>query len=210
MNCDYHPGMGAIAKCDICGKNLCSICHVKLEDKSYCRPCVIEAMSKKPVEEQKVEAAAPEKAPETPAIQKEAPAPATPAIEEQAKPEAPEKIQEPVQAPVPVPAKMPAVQQAPEAAKPPVRVKEPLLSLILSILIPGLGQIYNGHIKKGIIFIVLYLLVIGGSVPILWGSVGACCCFPLIFAIIIVAYSAYEAYITADKMNKGEKIPDWF
>ena len=33
------------------------------------------------------------------------------------------------------------------------QVKNPLLALILSAILPGLGQIYNSHIAKGLFFI---------------------------------------------------------
>jgi TM2 domain-containing membrane protein YozV len=54
--------------------------------------------------------------------------------------------------------------------------KNPALATILSFFFSGLGQIYNGEIGKGIVFIVLYgisiglmLIVIGFvTTPILW------------------------------------------
>jgi TM2 domain-containing membrane protein YozV len=36
-------------------------------------------------------------------------------------------------------------------------VRNPLLAGILSLLIPGLGQIYNGRIVTGLIWLVLFL-----------------------------------------------------
>jgi len=60
-------------------------------------------------------------------------------------------------------------------------VREPLLAGILSLLIPGLGQIYNGRILIGI----LWLILTGVS----WiGTVGF-----LGFAVhLIAAYCAYS------------------
>lgn len=54
--------------------------------------------------------------------------------------------------------------------------KNPAIATILSFFFAGLGQIYNGEIGKGIVFIVLYgisfalmLIVIGFiTTPILW------------------------------------------
>jgi len=54
--------------------------------------------------------------------------------------------------------------------------KNPTTATILSFFIMGLGQIYNGQIGKGIIFIVLYIIsialvfIIVGFIttPILW------------------------------------------
>ena len=39
---------------------------------------------------------------------------------------------------------------------PPVFYKNPGLAAVLSFFYMGLGQIYNGQISKGIIFIVVY------------------------------------------------------
>ena len=72
--------------------------------------------------------------------------------------------------------------------------KSPFLALILSLLLPGLGQIYNGQVMKGIAFLlalavsaVLKFLLIGFVlVPIVW-----------IWAMV-------DAYQTADKINRGE------
>ena len=54
--------------------------------------------------------------------------------------------------------------------------KNPAIATVLSFLFAGLGQIYNGEIGKGILFIVLYgfslmlMIVVIGFVttPILW------------------------------------------
>jgi len=60
--------------------------------------------------------------------------------------------------------------------QPPKFYKNPTVAVILSFFIAGLGQIYNGEIKKGITFMVLYgisialmAVVIGFiTTPILW------------------------------------------
>jgi len=36
-----------------------------------------------------------------------------------------------------------------------------ILAAILSFLIPGLGQAYAGDMKKGIIFFIVFLIIIG-------------------------------------------------
>lgn len=62
------------------------------------------------------------------------------------------------------------------STQPPKFYKNPTTATILSFLICGLGQIYNGQIGKGVIFIVLYaisialMFVIVGFIttPILW------------------------------------------
>ncbi len=37
-------------------------------------------------------------------------------------------------------------------------MRNPLLAAILSVIVVGLGQIYNGQIGKGIVFIILQLI----------------------------------------------------
>jgi len=39
------------------------------------------------------------------------------------------------------------------------QVKNPLLALILSAILPGLGQIYNSHIGKGLFFIGFNMII---------------------------------------------------
>ena len=59
---------------------------------------------------------------------------------------------------------------------PPVFYKNPAISVILSFFFMGLGQIYNGEIGKGILFIISYVIscllmfVLIGFIttPILW------------------------------------------
>ena len=76
------------------------------------------------------------------------------------------------------------------------KIKEPILSLVLSLLLPGLGQIYNGEVKKGIIFIILDIVFIALAFII----IGAFLYF------ILWVYGMYDAYTTAEKINKGEFI----
>jgi TM2 domain-containing membrane protein YozV len=62
------------------------------------------------------------------------------------------------------------------STKPPKFYKNPTTATILSFFVMGLGQIYNGQIGKGIIFIILYVIswllmfVLIGFIttPILW------------------------------------------
>ena len=54
--------------------------------------------------------------------------------------------------------------------------KNPSVATVLSFLFMGLGQIYNGEIGKGVLFIILYLISVGLmfifigfiTTPILW------------------------------------------
>ncbi|MCK5233334.1 MAG: zinc ribbon domain-containing protein [Candidatus Aenigmarchaeota archaeon] len=70
-------------------------------------------------------------------------------------------------------------------------VKSSGLAAVLSFIIPGLGQIYNGQIGKGLLF-----LVLGGLFGLLsFILIG----IPLLFALW--AYAIYDAYTTAEKIN---------
>jgi len=74
--------------------------------------------------------------------------------------------------------------------------KNAILAAILSLLLfGGVGQIYLGQIKKGVILIVATLIL---------SCVG--------IGLIIPILGAIDAYMMADKLQKGETIGDmqWF
>lgn len=75
---------------------------------------------------------------------------------------------------------------------PPQFYKNPGLAAVLSFFYMGLGQIYNGQIAKGILFIIAYsiswiliILVIG-----------------LITTPILFVYGIWDAYKSAEKINR--------
>lgn len=78
------------------------------------------------------------------------------------------------------------------------RNKNPILAAILSFLIIGLGQIYLGLTKKGIILFVaaiisgILMLIIVGYIT--W--------------LIVWIYAIYDAYNSANKMNMGVGVQD--
>jgi TM2 domain-containing membrane protein YozV len=67
------------------------------------------------------------------------------------------------------------------------------IAAVLSFLFVGLGQIYNGEIGKGFLFIII----------------GVICLFSIIFLIGFILYplfwiyNIYDAYNTAKKINAG-------
>ena len=83
-----------------------------------------------------------------------------------------------------------------------VRVKLPIraeiksagLAAVLSFVIPGLGQIYNGQIGWGILLVIL-ASIFGLLSIVLIG---------LPFYLILWVYSIYDAYRTAQKINAGQ------
>lgn len=72
-----------------------------------------------------------------------------------------------------------------------INQKNPGLAAVLSFLITGLGQIYNGQIGKGIGFLVAAVIA-GVLCSVVIGFV----LFPVIWI-----YGTYDAYKTAEKIN---------
>jgi TM2 domain-containing membrane protein YozV len=63
--------------------------------------------------------------------------------------ETPSQAPAPDRTPPPLP---PVTQQVPVAASDVARPKVPGLALVLSFLMPGVGQLYNGQVAKGFVF----------------------------------------------------------
>jgi len=85
----------------------------------------------------------------------------------------------------------PAAQQ-PVYTQQPVAVREEKnagVALILSFFFTGSGQVYNGEMGKGIG--VLLGTIIGYMIFVIPG-------------LLVFLYGLYDAYTTAQKMNKGE------
>ncbi len=76
--------------------------------------------------------------------------------------------------------------------------KIPVLALVLSLIFPGLGQIYNEQNRKGITLIIGYII----SFLLCLILVG------VILTILIWIYGMYDAYITAKAINNGEILED--
>lgn len=74
---------------------------------------------------------------------------------------------------------------------PPVFYKNPGLAAVLSFFWMGLGQIYNGQIAKGIVFIVAYSI----SWLLMIVVIG------FITTPILFIYGIYDAYASANKIN---------
>ncbi|KKH93181.1 hypothetical protein EO95_00255 [Methanosarcina sp. 1.H.T.1A.1] len=74
--------------------------------------------------------------------------------------------------------------------------KSPDIAAILSFLWVGLGQIYNGQLGKGLLFMVL--------------QIANCFLFALVIGLITVPafwfYGIYDAYTIAEKINNGEEV----
>ena len=74
--------------------------------------------------------------------------------------------------------------------------KDPLLALIFSFLLPGMGQIYNGDTNLGIMLILITAAA--------WLLTSVCIGFFVFLGVW--AFAMYEAYMTAEKINRGELV----
>jgi TM2 domain-containing membrane protein YozV/RNA polymerase subunit RPABC4/transcription elongation factor Spt4 len=88
------------------------------------------------------------------------------------------------------------IKQAPQPAV--IDRKNPGIAAVLSFLFTGLGQIYNGQIGKGIIFVVVGIVCLI-LVVVLIGII----LYPLFWI-----YNIYDAYTSAKKINAGIEKPD--
>jgi len=70
--------------------------------------------------------------------------------------------------------------------------KNPSIATILSFFFMGLGQIYNGQIGKGIVFIILY----GISVTLMWVVIG------FVTTPILWIWGMVDANNSAKKINE--------
>jgi TM2 domain-containing membrane protein YozV len=199
MSCYNHPNASSVNTCSNCGKDICAACVTDFNEKVVCRDCA-EKLRKE--------------APLAPPVEEtsEAPAQAVPSKETMPAP-VPESTPTTITAPASLP---PEAPKSPEAGKSPEHApasapaekKEPILSLLMSVIIPGLGQIYNKQIQKGIIllvgYILLWLVVFVLSYRSNW-----CCCLTFWVPLIVMLYAAYDAYTTTKKINDGQTAKDW-
>lgn len=82
----------------------------------------------------------------------------------------------------------------PQALTQPVQRKNEGLAAVLSFLFTGLGQVYNGQIAKGIVFVVVGI-VFAVLIVFLIG---------IILYPVFWIYNIYDAYSTAKKINAGQ------
>lgn len=69
--------------------------------------------------------------------------------------------------------------------------KNPTLAAILSLLIPGVGQIYNGEVGKGILIIVVQIV----NVMLMAIIIG------FFTSLAVLVWAIYDAYKTAERIN---------
>ena len=72
-------------------------------------------------------------------------------------------------------------------------MRSPLLAAALSLLVAGLGQIYNGQVLKGVIFIIIQLIN-GALTTVLIGW---------LLLPLVGLWSMIDAYLTAKHNNES-------
>ena len=99
-----------------------------------------------------------------------------------------------------------------------VKTKSTFFALILSFFFPGLGQVYNGRAKKGVVFFVAIFIssILFIFSPIIFSPIIISALrglyiiwilvliLPLVILIIWI-WGLYDAYKDAERINKGEK-----
>jgi len=90
------------------------------------------------------------------------------------------------------------IAPSPAAPSPAVRIdkKSEGIAAVCSFLFTGLGQIYNGQIGKGIMFVMIGAILFI-SIFLVIGLI----LYPLFWL-----YNIYDAYTTAQRINAGERL----
>ena len=88
------------------------------------------------------------------------------------------------------------VRVAPPPTAPVLRAerKSPGIAAVLSFIFIGLGQIYNGEIGKGILFLILGVVFVFMMLVLIGFLL-----YPLFWI-----YNIYDAYTTAEKINRAQ------
>jgi TM2 domain-containing membrane protein YozV len=81
-------------------------------------------------------------------------------------------------------------ERSPKARREPMR--NPVLAAILSLMVAGLGQIYNGQVTKGVIFIIIQLIN-GALTAVLIGW---------LLLPLVGLWAMIDAYMTAKHNNE--------
>lgn len=88
--------------------------------------------------------------------------------------------------------------------------RKPIYAVLLSFVAPGLGHIYSGHLEKGMIIFFLGFILIPVSL-LFYLPMEAKTLYPLfivglIFSIIIFAYAAVNAWLTAKQAPENYEL----
>jgi TM2 domain-containing membrane protein YozV len=86
-----------------------------------------------------------------------------------------------------------------EASPEHARRRSPGVAVLLSLL-PGLGQMYNGQMLKGVIVLVAFLILATGGGPLGWDHSG----LNTAFLVTLYFWNLFDAHWTAQRINRAE------
>ena len=82
--------------------------------------------------------------------------------------------------------------------------KNPALAALLSFVLAGAGQLYNGDVAKGIVLMVAELALASLIFVTIWFFIGIVF-VPILFVVWV--YAIWDAWDKAEKINRGEYEP---
>ncbi len=236
--CCRHPKVASIAICESCGNGVCAACLVEADDGMLCRPCAVASIKKaEPVAV--APAVSTPAGPAISIAALGTIAASQPKAKEEPGSRAPEDIDGPSQplsiaalgaiaaaqaatmnvvkgkpaAEPPVPPEVERMNQVAELSiyeeRPPGSY-EPKIPLVLSVIVPGYGQIYNGHWRKGLALLSVEVAIWIMVAALLLQYVSWNLWAVLLVALVLILYSGYDAYQSALKIKNGQTVVDWF
>ncbi len=81
-------------------------------------------------------------------------------------------------------------------------MKNPLIAAVLSLLIPGLGQIWAHHTKRGVILLIIFIISSGASSAAVQSGLMSPD-YWIILPGLVALIAAWDAY----KLAKGQPAP---
>lgn len=210
--CHRHPKVGSIATCTSCNRGICAACVIEVDGDVVCRTCAITLRNKALAIEQAASAANTDAglkvtAPAAEEVISAGPSPVLPAS-----PAAPaSSVQEPDTAKISLVSLASHTSATPASPLQSAKAGsyDPFISLVLSMVIPGYGQLYNGYLKKGLVLMAVYIIVWVLIVALLTRVIGGASWPLLLVAGLLILYSAYDAYSSASAAVKGKAAGDW-
>jgi signal peptidase I len=89
------------------------------------------------------------------------------------------------------------------------KAKEPLIALMLTNLLPGLGHVYSDSVKKGIVFFSVNIAATGGALAYFLSPVTEIYPYMLIFIPICFIFEIYvliDSYLSAGRYNQKHSL----
>jgi TM2 domain-containing membrane protein YozV len=213
--CYRHPKVSSVAICKECGNGICAACAIESDDGVLCRSCAV-IKKPEPVVEEAMPAAAAVPSPAAVSIVALGSIAAAVALESEViiAPALQAPVEQPVQREVDgVASVMSTVvyeEPFPESYEPKIPLLEPRIPLLLSVIVPGYGQIYNGHLRKGAMLLMVEMAIWILVAALLLRYISGSLWLLLAIACALIMFSGYDAYESALKIKNGQTVMDWF